>query len=419
MTVKYNVLPADVAILRTLANRCSEIAGSPENLQRKARWLKHNALQTGEPMVICEVGGLQSNGEFPITALLECQEEWARNLELQFRSRIYQFDVMKDDWVAEPYVNCNWRVNAGDYGVRIEKHSGTAKGTMGSFVWEPPLKNLQDDFHKLKARQFSVDREASLEYKAMLDGVLGDVLPTRMRGSFWWTAGLTWAAIELVGLEQLMFYMVDDPEGLHRMMAFLRDDHLAFSEWLENEGLLSLNNADDYVGSGSVGYSDELPKPGMNGPVRRQDLWILSESQETVGVGPEMFAEFIFPYQHEITRKYSLTYYGCCEPLHTRWHIVRQMENLRKISVSPWCDQEAIAQSAGNRYVLCRKPNPAQVSTDVFDEKAIRADLRQTIDIARRYGCNLELVMKDVHTVRRQPQRLARWVEIAREEIAK
>ena len=419
MSAKYNVLPADAGILRTLASRCGQIARSSESLERKARWLRHNALQSGEPMVLCEIGGLQSNGELPTVAMLQCNEQWARELELQLRHRIYQFDVMKDDWVFEPYVNCNWRVDAGDYGVRVDKHSGTEKGTMGSYVWEPPMKNLQEDFHKLKARRFSVDREGSLEYKALLEGVLGDVLPVRMRGSFWWTAGLTWAVIELVGLEQLMLYMVDDPEGLHRLMAFLRDDHLAFSEWLEREGLLSLNNEDDYIGSGSVGYSDQLPGTGMNGHVRRKDMWILSESQETVGVGPEMFAEFIFPYQHEITRLYGLAYYGCCEPLHSRWHIVRQMENLRKVSVSPWCDQEAIAQAAGSRYVLCRKPNPAQVSTDHFDESAIRADLRQSIDIARRYGCNLELVMKDVHTVRRQPLRLARWVEMAREEIAK
>jgi hypothetical protein len=54
------------------------------------------------------------------------------------------------------------------------------------------------------------------------------------------------------------------------------------------------------------------------------------------------------------------------------------------------------------------------VSTDVFDEDAIRADLARTFAVAR--GCDVEVVMKDVHTLRGHPERLARWVEIAREE---
>ena len=68
-------------------------------------------------------------------------------------------------------------------------------------------------------------------------------------------------------------------------MAFLRDDHIAYAEWLEREGLLSLNNENDYVGSGSYGHTHHLPqkdwKPGDK--VRLKDLWVLSESQETVG----------------------------------------------------------------------------------------------------------------------------------------
>jgi hypothetical protein len=48
----------------------------------------------------------------------------------------------------------------------------------------------------------------------------------------------------------------------------------------------------------------------------------------------------------------------------------------------------------------------------VFDEAAILADLRQTLCNAD--GCRVELIMKDVHTLCEQPQRLPRWVELAR-----
>lgn len=416
---KPTIVPADVKTLRDLAKEIRKIAQSAENQQRKARWLAHNALKPGEPMVICEVGGLRQNGEHPMEPLLTCQEPWAREMELGFRTNIYQFNEIRDDWVVEPYLNVNWKVSATNYGVHSDKHSGSQDGKLGSYVWEPAIKNLQDDLKKLKPRTFSVDREATMAWKKHLDEVLGDILPTRIRGGFWWTMGLTIVAIDLIGLEQLMLYMVDDPDGLHRLMRFLCDDHLAFARWLEKEGLLTLNNENDYIGSGSVGYCSQLPQAAMNGQVRLKDTWVLSESQETVGVGPDMFAEFIFPYQQEIAERFGLSYYGCCEPVHSRWHVVKQLKNLRKVSVSPWCDEELMARGLGGNYVYCRKPNPALVSTDHFDEAAIRADLRKTLAATRKHGCVLELVMKDVHTLNRQPQRLARWTQLAREEIAR
>jgi hypothetical protein len=214
-----------------------------------------------------------------------------------------------------------------------------------------------------------------------------------------------------------MLLMYDNPKGLHRLMAFLRDDCLAFAEWLEREGLFTLNNENDYIGSGSAGYTGELPQDDWRegDPVRMKDLWVLSESQETVGVGPDLFEEFIFPYQLSIVERFGLSYYGCCEPVHSRWHVIERLPNLRKVSVSPWADQDFMGEALGRDCVFCRKPNPALISTERFDEGAIREDIRRTLHAAR--GCNLEFAMKDVHTVSGHPERLGRWVEIAREAI--
>jgi hypothetical protein len=76
-----------------------------------------------------------------------------------------------------------------------------------------------------------------------------------------------------------------------------------------------------------------------------------------------------------------------------------------------------MAQAVGRNCVFSRKPNPTLISTQVFDEDAIRADLRQTIEAAR--DCRLEIVMKDVHTLNNEPERLPRWVQLAREEAAR
>ena len=407
----------DRRILRDLAKRKLDYAHSEENEHRRERWYRHDAGSGDGPMVLCE-WGLAFDQEFDAKSL-QCHEEWARGLERGFHAMLYEQEVVRDDHVIEPFMDCNWRVSTSNYGVQSKHEYADNSGQLGARRWEHPLQDLQQDFDKLRPRTFSVDREGTLAWKQVLADVFADILPVRLRGSFWWTLGMTWTAIELIGLENLMLYMYDDPAGLHRLMAFLRDDHLAFAAWLENEGLLSLNNANDYIGSGSMGYTRRLPqadwKPGV--AVRTRDQWVLIESQETVGVGPELFEEFIFPYQRDVAARFGACYYGCCEPVHTRWHVLEKLPGLRRVSVSPWCDQDFMAAALGRDRVFSRKPNPTLISTEIFDEAAIRADVRTTLQAAR--GCNLEIIMKDVHTLAGQPRRMARWVQLAREEINK
>ena len=50
-------------------------------------------------------------------------------------------------------------------------------------------------------------------------------------------------------------------------------------------------------------------------------------------------------------------------------------------------------------------------------DEIIREDLRFTVTTAR--DCNLEIIMKDVHTLCGDPLRLARWVQLARETCAR
>ena len=408
---------ADVRILRELGKQIREIAGSPEMVERRRLWTAHNDLQGERPMVITEASGF-IRPLIPDSAY-RCTEHWAKEIESGFVSTIAAREHVDDDSVVEPCVSYNWKVGLSDYGVRSEKQRGDNNGDLGSYRWDPALADLDADFHKLHPRTCSVDREATMEREALLEEVFDGILEVRPRGMNWWTMGMTWPAIDLVGLEGLMMLMYDNPQGLHRLMAFLRDDHIAVIEWYEKEGLLALNNENDYIGSGSLGYTNDLPQNDRRegDAVRLKDLWVLSESQETVGVSPEMFAEFVFPYQLPVMEKFGLTYYGCCEPIHSRWDTLRRIPNLRKLSVSPWCDQEIMAEALGRDYVFCRKPNPELTSKPSFDEDAIRQDIRNTLDVAR--DCNLEIVMKDVHTVADDPLRPGRWVQIAREEIAR
>lgn len=413
----------DTDILRRLAERKARVAASAPNAERRGLWERHNGLEGTRPLILAEIQGVLD--ETVPDSVLECHGERARQLEHRLRSELYEHEVVQDDHVLEPWIDVGWHVEATPYlppselSIHVPKRDD---GKIGARRWDPPLTDLERDFAKLRPRSFSVDREVTFREKDLLERTFAGVLPVRIRGAYWWTFGMTWTAIDLVGLEGLMLLLYDDPGGLHRLMRFLHDDHLAFATWLEDNGLLTLNNENDYVGSGSRGHVRELPRPGLppqrpggpSRPARMRDLWLLLESQETVGVGPEQFAEFVFPYQLDLASRFGLVYYGCCEPVHSRWHVIRRIPNLRSVSVSPWADEERMAEALAGRYVYSRKPNPALISTGVFDEDAVRADLARTFAVAR--GCDVEVVMKDVHTLEGHPERLARWVTIAREE---
>ena len=145
-------------------------------------------------------------------------------------------------------------------------------------------------------------------------------------------------------------------------------------------------------------------------------LWVLAESQVTVGVSPEHFAEFIFPYQKPVMERFGLSCYGCCEPMDNRFDIVKQVKNLRRVSCSPWSNKRIMAEKLGQDYIFSLKANPAPLAMATLDEDFVRKALREELRAAK--DCCVEVIMKDNHTLGKNPRNLTRWVEIAREEIA-
>ncbi|MBI4024793.1 MAG: hypothetical protein HY360_07405 [Verrucomicrobia bacterium] len=401
----------DREILRLLAGRLREIADSPENAARKQLWHKHNALQSERPMILAFPEG--GWGETLTLADCKCEDEELRRWEHSMRMKLHTIEVIRDDQTVEPWFDVNWRVQTGNHGVEIPYLHGDNRG---SYVWTPPIKDLERDFDKLQFRQFSVDRDATMRDMNRAKEIFGDLLPPRIHGAFFWTCGLTQTACFLIGIEQFMYATYDQPQALHRLMAFLRDDHARFLDWLEAENLLSSGDDNDYTGSGGVAYTRELMRNHKEGePIHHSNRWGFAESQETVGISSDMFAEFVLPYQLPLLERFGLNCYGCCEQLeHRIRHIVKQVPRLRRVSVAPKANQEAMAAALGRNAIFSRKSDPTTICTR-FHEKEIREELRQTLDVAG--DLNLELIMKDTHTFQNEPHRITQWVQIAREEV--
>ncbi len=401
----------DRDVLRGLAEQMGQLAVRPIEAEKRDLWYRHNALEATRPVVFCD----PENGwnEIITPDQLECEGELARGWEMFLRKEIFWGRSMGDDKVIDAVFNVPYVFTESDWGM-AEKVIKVA--THGSYRWDPPLRSY-DDLEQLRFPEITLDHQTGDRLLELAREAFGNTLEVQRKGVWWWTLGMTWTAINLRGLTQIMMDMYDNPIGLHRLMEILRDGHLAKLDFLQENGLLSLNTGNTYVGSGGFGFTDKLPQDDFDGQhVRTMDMWGFCESQETVRVSPKMFEEFVFPYQMPIMERFGLNCYGCCEPLDTRWEVVKQFPRLRRVSVSAWADFEKMAENLGGDYIYSLKPTPADLALPQIDEARIREDLRRMLEITR--GCRVEVIMKDNHTIGNNPQNVTRWCQIAQEEAA-
>ena len=141
------------------------------------------------------------------------------------------------------------------------------------------------------------------------------------------------------------------------------------------------------------------------------------DSQETVGISATMCEEMIVPAYRKVMDCYGLLSYGCCEPVDSFWGSVSQFPNLRKVSISAWCDEQFmgnVLQDSGVIYQ--RKPSPNFVGIGKeLDEDGFRNHIIKTLKAAK--GCNLEITFRDVYNLDGNLGKPKRAVEITREAI--
>jgi len=282
-----------------------------------------------------------------------------------------------------------------------------------AYHWESPLKDVSR-LQALKPRQIVIDKEKTRLLLDTARDVFDGILNVLEESVFWWSFGLTGDVILLRGFEQMMLDMYDNTGFLHALMAFLRDEAQQNLTALEEGGELTPNARVDFIGTGGYGFTHELPQFGKG--VKLKDLWGFSESQESVGVSPECFKEFIFPYQLDILKRFGLNIYGCCEPIERWWDAIKTIPRLRRVTVSPWSNPYTLAEMLGKDYVYVRKINPAHMALPAMLEEPAREQLRETFAAARACDCRVEVLLRDVTTLGGNPENASRWTQLAREE---
>ncbi len=405
----------DVALVRGLASRVAEIAAQPVQEEKRVLWRKLNAREPARPMVMTDqVCWNEMNIDDELT--LQCANEERRGYEQALRRTLFQWEHFPVDMVVEPLMRVPKAIRNSGFGIRVQEETAVTDST--NEVVGHKFKNqlrTEDDLEKIRVPEVSHDSAETERRVALAHELFDGLLEVRPWGAdphpALWDPISTW-----MGVENALYAMIDRPDFVHRLVSRMTDGYMNMLDQLEEKGLLCGEQSLIHC---TGAYSDELPAPGYDPQKpRTKDLWMFGLAQMLATVSPDMFREFEVDYVSRICERFGLVYYGCCDPLDRKMAEVRMIPNVRKVSMSPWVDEERGAEEIGGDFVYSRKPSPAFLATESFSAHHVRADLIRTREVCEEHGCPLEYILKDISTVRYEPERLFEWAAIAMEVVS-
>lgn len=400
----------DKNIIRDRAKRQLELASSTEMSELKKEWIRNNDCKSGRALVTVEWGTFQQE---VIPPLLKCEGKLARVIETQILGNYVGQELFHDDSIVNDFVtlgNYSW-FKPFNIKVKVDRFEGSV-----GHHFQEVIKDLKEDFHLLKPSTFGVVKSASFIGRKYLEHLVGDILPIKAIGNCLYAVP-TQDIVHLMSMENMMLNMLDYPDEFKKMMEMLTDDYNKYFQHLEDKNFLLPTNGSERVAQGSYAFtSDLLGANELKGrKITRKDIWGFMDSQESSTISPDMYEELVFPYYKKVAENFGLFSYGCCEAVDPIWeNCISKLKNLRKVSISPWCNEEYMGeQLKGKKIVYHRKPSPNYLGVDkVLDKEGLKAHIKRTVDATN--GCNVEFTQRDVYTVHNDMQKVRDYVEIIR-----
>jgi hypothetical protein len=239
--------------------------------------------------------------------------------------------------------------------------------------------------------------------------MLGDAMPVVLAGHNYLYYP-PWDDIAFLrGVEPILMDMYDRPEYLHRIMEKFTAATVAKLDFVEKYSHVDPTSCNLHC---TPGYISGLAEDGWKA------TWFRTMAQCFGDISPEMHTEFDIDYAIKLSERFAYTYYGCCEPLDKKLGVISKIKNLRKIGVSPWANEEAMAEWIGGSYVYSRKPNPANVAIKT-DPDVIRREIEKTVKLCIKYGCPCDITLKDISTVSHRPENLIIWASTVSDVLDK
>lgn len=408
------VSSSDKAILRELAKQQLEYGKNQRNESLIKEWYKHNELQGSRPMIHLEAATFEQE---LLPQRMKCEGDFARRIEKQLYSNFLNEELFDDDRVTPDYFGISYDSFFTLFGIDIEvEQAFDSKGNKSvGHQFKLIINDLEQDYHKLKKSVFGVNKESTMARLNAVSETIGDIIPVRIEGFSPYSVP-TQMIVHIMGMENMMYNMYDYPDLFKEMMNRIADDTLEYFNLLERENVLLSTTSGQHLSQGSWCYNKTLPN--NKNAYLIKDLWGFLDSQETVSISPQMYEEFIFPCYKRIADCFGLLSYGCCEPVDPIWEsCLSRLSNLRKVSISPWCNQAYMGERlCKSNIIFHRKPSPNYLGVEKnLDEEAFRLHIRETLQFAK--GCKLEITQRDVYTIDNNTDKAKRYIDIIKEEI--
>ena len=403
-----SISPKDRQILRDLARRQLELANSPRNLQNYADWMANGASKTQatRPLIRIETNTFEHE---LMPAMMQCEGAEARRIEHQMLRPMINFTMFHDDTLVADYFEVADHYQFTPFGLPVKTQQ---TGGLGHhFI--PYLHDLEEDDHLLGKSPFAVREDWAQQRVQEAEEVFGDILPVRRISNAAYCTPMQ-DIVHIMNMDDMYIAMIDDEERFDAMLGRLVDDYIAFFQAQEASGTLHTAARMQHLCQGTYCFTNELTDSEPNAKLK--DMWLFMDSQETAGVSPAMYRDLVFPHYKRVMDHFGLISYGCCEATHPIWDdCLSKLPHLRKVSISPWCDEEIMGEKLqGTGVTFLRKP-PATIlgmNTPTLDEEETLACFRKTGKAAK--GCKIEIIQRDVYTVGSSPEKVRRFVELAR-----
>ena len=399
--------PNDVVVLRQLAEKYTSLATLPSQEETRRLWYSLNHLNMKKPMVLIDQIPW---GELECTELTcVVSDPYWREVEDWIRKSIYKMEHMRVDMVLTPYIQLPRPIGGctvNDYGLNyvVERIDYAQSFT--------DILQTESDLEKIQKSKVTINEKAEAEIIETAHTIFDGICEFRLRGVTL-HCGIWDFIAQAKGVTNCYLELYDRPEFLHAVLQRITDCILDTIEQLNSiKGFDTVSTLTHC----SHNFLKDFPV-GIEGATSDQ-AWTFGMAQLFSSTSPDVTNEFEIPYVQKIFSKFGGVYYGCCEQLDDRLELIEKLPNVKKVSCSPWSNREKFAERLSKKYVMSNKPSPAFLATDTFDEQLVRDDLRRTMDAAKRHNVPLEMILKDISTVRNDPSRLWRWAEIAAEETA-
>ena len=298
--MEWQIPPSERITLRELAKKQAEYAALPIMETREKMWYDLNdAVPGARPPVVIETWTFDR--DFLPEDVFQCSSEAGRWVEMWLLRHTRNHELIDDDKVVPDTFDIGWVTEEDEFGVQIGfEEIPDADGVPTGFRFDHPIHNLERDLPKLKPGTYRVDREKTFALQASLGDLLGDILPVVIRAGCHTSTMLTHRVVELMGMQAFFTAMLDQPEAVHQLMAYLRDNALSRMRLVGNRKPADPQQRQPGQFRLQLQLHPQAPPAGLRRRPRQAEghLGLLQQPGDRRYLTPHV-PEFCFPYYKE------------------------------------------------------------------------------------------------------------------------